>query len=51
MLSAEKLRSVLAESAIEGREEVLAALAPIYRSYVVNIDAAPAAALLSPRLS
>ena len=49
--SAEKLRSVLADSAIEGKEEVLAALDRNYATYVVNIDAAPEAALMSPRLA
>jgi LAS superfamily LD-carboxypeptidase LdcB len=50
-LSAEKLRAVLAAAAIEGREEVLAALAVNYASYVTNVDAAPEMALISPRLS
>jgi hypothetical protein len=49
--SAANLRSVLEGSAIEGKEEVLAALARIFNSYVVNVDAAPAVALASPRLS
>jgi len=49
--SADKLRSVLAGSAIEGKDEVLAALDRNFANYVVNIDAAPAEALLSPRLS
>ncbi len=49
--SAEKLRSVLADSAIEGKEEVLAGLDRNYATYVVNIDAAPEAALMSPRLA
>jgi len=48
--SADKLRSVLADSAIEGKDEVLAALERNFANYVVNIDAAPAAALLSPEL-
>jgi LAS superfamily LD-carboxypeptidase LdcB len=50
-LTVESLRTVLAESAIEGKEEVLAALEPNYANYVLNVDAAPAAALLSPRLA
>jgi LAS superfamily LD-carboxypeptidase LdcB len=49
--SAEKLRSVLADCAIEGKDEVLAALDRNYATYVVNIDAAPQAALISPRLA
>jgi len=50
-LTVESLRAVLAESAIEGKEEVLAALEPNYANYVLNVDAAPAAALLSPRFA
>jgi LAS superfamily LD-carboxypeptidase LdcB len=49
--SADKLRSVLAEAAIEGREEVLAALDRNFANYVVNIDAAPATARMSPGLA
>jgi LAS superfamily LD-carboxypeptidase LdcB len=49
--SADKLRSVLTDSAIEGKEEVLAALDRNYETYVVNVDPPPAAAALSPRLS
>jgi LAS superfamily LD-carboxypeptidase LdcB len=49
-LSIDRLREVLAESGIEGKDEVLAALGPNYTRYVVNVDAAPEAALLSPRL-
>jgi LAS superfamily LD-carboxypeptidase LdcB len=49
--SAGKLRAVLADSAIEGKEEVLAALDRNFATYVVNIDAAPAVALLSPSLA
>src|SRR5690348_15369355 len=48
--SAEKLRSVLEGSAIEGKEEVLAALDRNFATYIVNVDAAPTQALLSPRL-
>jgi LAS superfamily LD-carboxypeptidase LdcB len=47
----EDLRAVIAESQIEGKSEVLAALGPNYTNYVVNVDAAPEAALLSPRLA
>ena len=50
-LSVENLRVVLAESAIEGKDEVLAALEPNYSSYVLNVDAAPESALLSPGLA
>jgi LAS superfamily LD-carboxypeptidase LdcB len=46
-----KLRSVLEGSAIEGKDEVLAALERNFATYVVNVDAAPAEALLSPRLA
>ena len=49
--SAEQLRTVLTDSAIEGKEEVLAALDRNYATYVENVDAPPEAALLSPRLS
>src|SRR6187401_2800631 len=49
--SAAKLRAVLADSEIEGKEEVLAALDRNFATYVANIDAAPAVALASPRLS
>ena len=40
-----------AAAEIEGKDEVLAALARNYSSYVVNVDAAPEAALLAPRLA
>lgn len=49
--SAAKLRSVLADSAIEGREEVLAALDRNYATYMVDVDPAPVAALMAPRLA
>jgi len=49
--SAAKLRTVLEGSAIDGKEEVLAALDRNFATYVVNVDAAPALALASPRLS
>jgi len=50
-LTIDGLRNVLAGSAIDGREEVLAALEENFARYVSNVDAAPAAALASPRLS
>jgi LAS superfamily LD-carboxypeptidase LdcB len=46
--SAGKLRAVLADSVIDGKEEVLAALDRNFATYVVNTDAAPAVALLGP---
>ena len=49
--SAANLRTVLEGSAIDGKEEVLAALDRNFATYVVNVDAAPATALLSPRLA
>jgi len=49
--SAQKLRSVLADSAIEGREAVLESLERNFATYVVNVDPPPAVALVSPRLS
>jgi hypothetical protein len=49
-MSLDGLRAVLAASDIEGKSEVLATLARSYSNYVVNVDAAPAAALLAPRL-
>jgi LAS superfamily LD-carboxypeptidase LdcB len=50
-LSPERLRSVLAGADIEGKAEVLESLERHFASYVVNVDAAPDSALLSPRLS
>jgi LAS superfamily LD-carboxypeptidase LdcB len=50
-LSVKGLRTVLADSGIEGKDEILATLDRVYASYVVNVDAAPEEALLSPRLS
>jgi LAS superfamily LD-carboxypeptidase LdcB len=47
----EGLRAVLEASAIEGKAEVLAALARNYSTYVVNVDAPPVAATLTPRLA
>lgn len=49
--SMQGLHEVLAAADIEGKAEVLAALARNYRNYVVNVDRPPAAAVLSPRLS
>jgi LAS superfamily LD-carboxypeptidase LdcB len=48
--SARQLRTVLADSSIEGKQEVLAALDRNYATYVANVDAAPEVALLSPPL-
>jgi LAS superfamily LD-carboxypeptidase LdcB len=50
-LSLDSLRAVLAASEIDGKDEVLDALEHNFASYVVNVDAAPESALLSPRLS
>jgi LAS superfamily LD-carboxypeptidase LdcB len=49
--SVDGLREVLGSAEIEGKAEVLAALDRTYSTYVVNVDPAPEAALLSPRLS
>ena len=50
-LSVAGLREVLEGAQIEGKVQVLAALEPNYASYVQNVDAAPLAALMSPRLA
>lgn len=50
-LSVTGLRNVLADSAIEGKDEVLASLDENFRRYVIEVDRPPEAALLSPRLS
>jgi LAS superfamily LD-carboxypeptidase LdcB len=50
-MSLERLRAVLAASDIEGKSDVLATLARSYSNYVVNVDAAPEVALMSPRLA
>jgi LAS superfamily LD-carboxypeptidase LdcB len=50
-LSVEGIRAVLADSCIDGKDEVLATLDRVYASYVINVDAAPAAALMSPGLA
>jgi LAS superfamily LD-carboxypeptidase LdcB len=50
-LSLERLREVLADTEIDGKREVLETLAENFRRYVVEVDAPPEAALLSPRLS
>jgi LAS superfamily LD-carboxypeptidase LdcB len=49
--SAETLRGVLADCAIEGKDELLAVLERTFTNYVVNVDPAPDVALISPRLS
>jgi len=49
-LRIEGLRAVLSAADIEGKSEVLAGLDRNFQSYVVNVDPAPAAALLAPRL-
>jgi LAS superfamily LD-carboxypeptidase LdcB len=49
-LTAQRLRNVLENSTIEGKREVLAALDRQFANYVVNVDAPPEAATLSPRL-
>lgn len=50
-LTAERLRAVLEDAAIDGREEVLGMLPALYARYVAAVDPAPEQALLSPRLS
>jgi LAS superfamily LD-carboxypeptidase LdcB len=50
-LTLDGMRAVLAQSDIEGRDEVLGSLAETFANYVLNVDAPPEAALLSPRLS
>lgn len=50
-LSLDSLHAVLTASDIEGKSEVLATLAHSYSNYVLNVDEAPEAALLSPRLA
>jgi LAS superfamily LD-carboxypeptidase LdcB len=50
-MSLDGLRSVLTAADIEGKSEVLASLARSFSNYVVNVDAAPEAALMSPRLA
>jgi LAS superfamily LD-carboxypeptidase LdcB len=45
------LRGVLAAADIDGKEEVLAGLDAHFASYVLNVDPAPEAAVLSPRLA
>jgi LAS superfamily LD-carboxypeptidase LdcB len=49
-LRLEGLRAVLQASEIEGKPEVLDALARNFTTYVVNVDEPPAVALGSPRL-
>ena len=50
-MSLERLHAVLAASDIEGKSDVLATLARSYSNYVVNVDAAPEAALMAPGLA
>jgi LAS superfamily LD-carboxypeptidase LdcB len=50
-ISATRLRNVLVGSAIEGKEEVLAALDRTFATYVINVDPAPAVALMAPPLN
>jgi len=50
-LSLERLRAVLAAADIDGRDEVLQTLAENFQRYVVDVDAPPEAACLSPDLS
>jgi LAS superfamily LD-carboxypeptidase LdcB len=49
--SVDALHTVLAASDLEGKQEVLHALAANFASYVVNVDPPPEDALLSPRLA
>lgn len=49
-LSVERLRAVLADVDIDGRDEVLAGLAGNFQRYVMDVDAPPESARLSPRL-
>ena len=50
-LSLQRLRAVLAAADIDGRDEVLQTLAENFQRYVVDVDAPPEAACLSPDLS
>ena len=50
-ISLDGLRTVLAAADIEGKSAVLATLARSYSNYVVNVDAAPEAALMAPSLA
>ncbi len=50
-LTREALHGVLSAADIEGKQEVLDSLGENFTSYVVNIDAPPERALLSPRLA
>jgi hypothetical protein len=50
-LSLERLREVLTAAEIDGRDEVLESLAANFQRYVVDVDAPPAAACMSPQLS
>ena len=50
-MSLEGLRQVLVDSAIEGKEALLAGLEGTYRRYVLSVDPAPEAAVLAPHLA
>jgi hypothetical protein len=50
-LTFQALHGVLSAADIEGKQEVLDSLGENFASYVVNIDAPPETALLSPRLA
>jgi LAS superfamily LD-carboxypeptidase LdcB len=50
-LTVRDLSVVMEGAAIEGKDEVLASLDRNYAAYVLNVDAAPLAALKSPRLA
>ena len=49
-LTFDGLREVIAAADIEGRDEVLESLRGTFANYVLNVDAPPEAAILSPRL-
>jgi LAS superfamily LD-carboxypeptidase LdcB len=49
-LTFDGLREVIAAADIEGRDEVLESLHATFANYVLNVDAPPEAALLSPSL-
>jgi LAS superfamily LD-carboxypeptidase LdcB len=50
-LSLDGLQSVLSAAGIEGKSEVLEALARNYSNYVLNVDSAPQSAFFSPTLT
>ena len=49
-LSLDRLREVIAAAEIDGKAEVLESLAQNFQRYVVDVDAPPEAARISPRL-